>query len=82
MPRKPKGMIGDFLKKKTRDAIAAGREIEKRKSTPKRKPSTRTAKQEAAGRGKTGIIGRARTRRDNRLNSIMGEIRSTRKKRK
>jgi len=78
MPRKPKGMVGDFLKKKTKAFIENQQSLERKKRKPKRKVQTRTAKNEAAGRGKTGIIGRASRRRDNKLGSIMGEMRKTR----
>jgi len=79
--RKPKG-LGDFLKRKTKEYIDSNANASTRKTKPQRKVQTRTVKHERKGMGKTGVIGRASARRDNRLNSIMGEIQSTRKKRK
>jgi len=76
--RKPRG-FGSFLKSKLNSAIETGKKIEAQKA--KRKPATKAknrTKAQLKGATSKGIVGRARNRRDNRLNSIMGEMRKTR----
>ena len=72
--------LADYFKKHLKDAI--NRDIENNRNKKKKQAKTvqRTAKQERKGMGSTGIIGRTKQRKQNRLDQVMGEIRKTRGK--